>query len=82
MEDLDKFNEELEEDSGHEFARIFGTEHPWFWRIHVTALVSLGKKNQERLSSLGVPECSGHFGILGTISKKCKNVKYRIFFFQ
>ena len=27
----------------HEFARIFGTEHPWFWRVHLTALVSLGE---------------------------------------
>ena len=29
-------------DSGTELGVIFGTEHPWFWRIHFTALVSLG----------------------------------------
>ena len=22
---------------------IYGTEHPWFWRIHITALISLGQ---------------------------------------
>ena len=22
---------------------LYGTEHPWFWRIHITALVSLGE---------------------------------------
>ena len=33
-------NEDNEEDMA---ARIHGTEHPWFWRIHITALVSLGE---------------------------------------
>ena len=23
--------------------KLFGKEHPWFWRIHITALVSLGE---------------------------------------
>ena len=39
----DNYVENNEEDSVHEFARIFGTEHPWFWRIHITALVTLGE---------------------------------------
>ena len=39
----DNYNDNNGEDSVHEFARIFGTEHPWFWRIHITALVTLGK---------------------------------------
>ena len=47
FKDADDFDEiNVEEDSLHEYARIFGTEHPWFWRIHVTALVSLGKKSK------------------------------------
>ena len=37
------YEDNNEEDSAHEFARIFGTEHPWFWRVHLTALVSLGE---------------------------------------
>ena len=32
-----------EENEGDMAARIHGTEHPWFWRIHITALVSLGE---------------------------------------
>ena len=38
----DNYGDNKELDPVHEFARIFGTEHPWFWRVHLTALVSLG----------------------------------------
>ena len=30
-------------EEGHAYGRIFGSEHPWFWRVHITALVSLGE---------------------------------------
>ena len=39
----DNYDDTNEVDPVHEFARIFGTEHPWFWRVHLTALVSLGE---------------------------------------
>ena len=35
---------ENDKDHVHEFARIFGTEHPWFWRVHITALCALSMK--------------------------------------
>ena len=25
------------------FGTLFGREHPWFWKIHITALINLGK---------------------------------------
>ena len=37
-EDLQK-GDELEFITG----TLYGKEHPWFWRIHITALVSLGE---------------------------------------
>ena len=41
---VDNYDEDKnEEDSVHEFARIFGTEHPWFWRVHITALCALSE---------------------------------------
>ena len=39
--ELDLTHEEEEE---FELGTLFGTEHPWFWRIHITALVALGNK--------------------------------------
>ena len=32
-------------DNGPKFklGTLFGTEHPWFWRVHITALISLGE---------------------------------------
>ena len=39
----ENFDEANEENVAQETARIFGTEHPWFWRIHITALCSLSQ---------------------------------------
>ena len=43
VDNYDEDNNNNEEDSVHEFARIFGTEHPWFWRVHITALCALSE---------------------------------------
>ena len=29
-------------DAEYGLGTIYGTEHPWFWKIHITALISLG----------------------------------------
>ena len=28
---------------------LFGTEHPWFWKVHITALISLGKYRRKHI---------------------------------
>ena len=39
----ENFDEDNKTNAVEETARIFGTEHPWFWRIHITALCSLSE---------------------------------------
>ena len=39
----ENFDEANVENAAQETALIFGTEHPWFWRIHITALCSLSE---------------------------------------
>ena len=52
---------------------LYGKDHPWFWRIHITALVSLGKWRSMRKQS-------GWFFMIFVISNNlylvCRTVKW------
>ena len=43
-------DEDLQKGGELEFipGTLYGKEHPWFWRIHITALVSLGECRNTR----------------------------------
>ena len=35
-----------EDEVGFVIGTLYGTEHPWFWRVHITALISLGRSRK------------------------------------
>ena len=43
-------------DNGPKFklGTLFGKEHPWFWRVHITALISLGGYRRKHVWFFGV----------------------------
>ena len=48
------------------FGTLFGTEHPWFWKIHITALISLGKIENTCLILSGIHYSSEYVTDCGT----------------
>ena len=39
------YSDDFEKENEVEFVTgtLYGTEHPWFWTVHITALISLGE---------------------------------------
>ena len=37
------FIESVKDKADFGLGTLYGTEHPWFWRIHITAIVFLGE---------------------------------------